>query len=155
MAVQRLLCLALVVGAYLVSDSALARGGARGGSHGAKSGGHNGARHLGAPRGGHHFAAPRFTGRHFSRAPLGIGFIGVPLFFPPPPVYYYPPPAVLVPSATPQYIEQGTSGSAGAYWYYCADSQTYYPYVNECASGWQPVSPEPAAQPGTPYSPRG
>jgi hypothetical protein len=30
-----------------------------------------------------------------------------------------------------------------AYWYYCASSKTYYPYVQECASTWQRVSPTP------------
>jgi len=33
------------------------------------------------------------------------------------------------------------------YWYYCPDTRTYYPYVRECASPWQPVSPTPPAAP--------
>jgi hypothetical protein len=55
----------------------------------------------------------------------------------PPPDYvdapYAPAPA------SPQY------GQPPAYYYYfCPDSQTYYPYVGSCASNWQPV---PAAPP--------
>ncbi|HTO48891.1 MAG TPA: hypothetical protein VML91_14720 [Burkholderiales bacterium] len=29
------------------------------------------------------------------------------------------------------------------YWYYCPASKAYYPYVRECAGGWQAVSPQP------------
>ena len=28
-------------------------------------------------------------------------------------------------------------------WYYCPDSQSYYPNVQQCASAWQPVSAAP------------
>ena len=52
----------------------------------------------------------------------------------PAPVYYAPPPA------PPVYVEQPP---AQGYWYYCADSQAYYPYVQNCASGWQRVLPRP------------
>ena len=33
---------------------------------------------------------------------------------------------------------------APAYWYYCADSRTYYPYVRQCTSAWSRVVPIPA-----------
>ena len=83
-----------------------------------------------------------------------FGFnIGVPLF---PPAYYYPPPAyyypapVVVPAQPPVYIERRETQVAPApaeqWWHYCPDSQTYYPYVQQCASPWQRVSPQP---PGT------
>jgi hypothetical protein len=79
--------------------------------------------------------------------------IGFPLFFPgwyyPPPPYYYPPPVVAMPSSPPVYIERSDAQAAPtseAYWYYCADSQTYYPYVKECPSPWQRVSPRPSTQ---------
>jgi len=42
------------------------------------------------------------------------------------PGYYYP--AMVVPVTEP-------------YWYYCAESAAYYPHVQECPSGWQPVRP--------------
>lgn len=31
-------------------------------------------------------------------------------------------------------------------WYFCADSQTYYPYAQTCASPWQRVAPHPPPQ---------
>ena len=70
-------------------------------------------------------------------------------YYPPPPVYYYPPPVAAIPAPSPVYIERGdaqSAPSAESYWYYCPDSKTYYPYVRECASEWQRVSPRP---PGT------
>jgi len=33
------------------------------------------------------------------------------------------------------------------YWYYCPDSQTYYPYVQTCPSPWVKVLPEPSEAP--------
>ena len=69
------------------------------------------------------------------------------------PRYYYPP-VVSAPYTPPTYIEQNApqpapqaapaSPAAQNYWYYCADSNAYYPYVNQCAGGWQRVSPTPA-----------
>ena len=77
----------------------------------------------------------------------GYGYYG-PYYRPYP--YYYPPPYV-APAAPPVYIERGDpQGAAPApqqqsqsYWYYCADSKTYYPYVRECPGGWQRVPPQP------------
>lgn len=91
---------------------------------------------------------------HRHRGHVGV-FIGAPLLFAPYyayPRYYYPPayyPPVVTtyPASPPVYIEQGASPQAptqgsGASWYYCADSQTYYPYVQQCASPWQQVAPQ-------------
>ena len=83
-----------------------------------------------------------------SRVFFGFNF-GVPLY---PPAYYYPAPAyyppalVAVPAAPPVYVEQGQqSAPQGAdFWYYCPDAKAYYPYVKECPSSWQRVSPRPA-----------
>lgn len=81
--------------------------------------------------------------------------------------YYWPrvyaPPVIVAPS--PVYIEQSppviyvererpppapvVSSSASletGYWYFCNESQTYYPYVKECAGAWQKVAPAPADQ---------
>lgn len=88
--------------------------------------------------------------------PIGFGFgYGYSGYYPPPyysPYYapYYPPMAT-VPYAAPTYIEQGSPQASpqaapttqSGYWYYCADSKSYYPYVNQCSSGWQRVSPTP------------
>jgi hypothetical protein len=44
------------------------------------------------------------------------------------------------------YVEQGNLQPAPAqqgYWHYCAASQAYYPYVKECAEGWQLVPSQP------------
>jgi hypothetical protein len=109
-----------------------------------------------------HFIASR------PRARVGVGVhFGVPVFAPPyyyPPYYhypryYYPAPAFVYPApvyhAPPVYIEQhaGAPQAAAepesAYWFYCRDSQAYYPHVQQCASAWErviPHSPIPPAQ---------
>jgi hypothetical protein len=87
---------------------------------------------------------------------IGVGFPGYwPGYYYPPnyPSYYYPP-VVTAPAAPPVYIEQGASQAAPApapgqannnWWYYCTESQAYYPYVKQCASAWQRVAPQPAS----------
>ena len=94
---------------------------------------------------------------HHHRGHVGL-FIGAPLF-----PYYYAPyaypsyyPSAVVAAQPPVYIEQGATGAYGpapaqsrqnAYWYFCPDSQTYYPYVQQCASQWQQVAPQASAAP--------
>lgn len=93
---------------------------------------------------------------HHHGARIGL-FIGAPLI---PFYYYYPryytapvyspyyPPAAM--SSAPVYVEQNAPAAEAAapaqgstsYWYYCRDSQTYYPYVQQCASPWQQVVPQ-------------
>lgn len=90
-----------------------------------------------------------------SRARVGV-YIGAPLVFAPfayhyyrpyyYPPYYYPPAVVVRPAPPPVYIERDPPAPAqqsGNYWYYCPDSQTYYPYVDRCAVPWQRVVPQP------------
>jgi hypothetical protein len=66
--------------------------------------------------------------------------------------YYAYPPVVVAPSQPPVYVEQGaapapiTSAAADGNWYYCADSNAYYPYIKECATGWQRVPAQPPAR---------
>lgn len=71
---------------------------------------------------------------------------GAPYYYPP---YYYPP-TVVVPQSPPVYVEQGEqSGQAPAaqnWWYFCRESNAYYPYVKHCPAGWERVSPQPPAQ---------
>jgi hypothetical protein len=102
---------------------------------------------------------------HHHGAHFGV-FVGAPLFPYYSPYYYRPypyyyPPAVVVPPSPPVYIEQGqtvpnaaaapapsgpqAASGQTAYWYFCPDSQTYYPYVQQCASQWQQVEPQPQA----------
>jgi hypothetical protein len=52
------------------------------------------------------------------------------------------PPVVIAP---PVYQEQPQPQTAQQYWYYCQDPQGYYPYVQQCPRGWQPVSPTPGS----------
>ena len=92
------------------------------------------------------------------RARVGV-FIGAPILFspwyyyPPYPYYYHPayyyPPTVVVPASPPVYVEQSPPAPAAApqradpYWYYCPEARAYYPYVRQCAGGWQRVVPQP------------
>ncbi len=100
---------------------------------------------------------------HGPRVSIGIGFgFGAPFaaypYFAPyyapfySPFYhpaYYPAP-VVVQQQAPVYVEQNPQPAPSAqpsapagYWYYCADSGAYYPYVKECPAGWQRVAPQP------------
>lgn len=91
----------------------------------------------------------------FIGAPIGFGYgygygyapwysYPAPYYYPP---YYYPAPGAAYPSAPATYVEQGPEAApaprADAYWYYCPETKAYYPYVNQCAGGWQKVSPRP------------
>jgi hypothetical protein len=122
------LAFALILLGAIASDSTFAARGHSGRSgHSAHSGG--------VARLGH-------SGHH---ARIGI-FLGAPVFAPmyyPPSGYYYDPSP---PTAPPVYIEQEPASPEPAqqpyYWYYCADSKTYYPYVSDCPGGWQQVVPQ-------------
>jgi len=55
-----------------------------------------------------------------------------------------PYPYYVAPPAPTTYIERNSPAApADNWWYYCPGSKTYYPYVKECAGGWQRVSPLP------------
>jgi hypothetical protein len=90
--------------------------------------------------GGPHRIHPRIGA--FIAAPLLLPrYAAAPLYD----YYFTNPPLVMAP---PAYIQQGglPSGEPGqGYWYYCADPQGYYPYVEQCPGGWQQVSPVPPA----------
>jgi len=105
--------------------------------------------------------------RHYGYAyggPVHFGIsLGIPIYasgYYPAPIYGYPAfgygapvyeyrPLVVAPS---EYVERAPAQAAPAPtqaqndWYYCAASNAYYPYVKECAAGWQRVP----AQPNTP-----
>jgi hypothetical protein len=73
-------------------------------------------------------------------------------YYPAYPVYPAYPAVVTVPAAPTTYVEQAPAqpiadSAPPSYWYYCADSKTYYPYVKECKSQWQLVTPQPPPQP--------
>lgn len=52
---------------------------------------------------------------------------------------------VVVDSSPQTYIQQDIQ--VQQLWYYCQNPQGYYPYVQECPGGWQPVSPQPPLPP--------
>jgi len=54
---------------------------------------------------------------------------------------------VLPPSANSVYIERDveTTQPAQQWWYWCASSRAYYPYVESCAENWQRVEPRTPA----------
>ena len=84
---------------------------------------------------------------HHTRLSIGFGFgypgFGYPYYAP----YYYPPayyPSPVVIQQPPVYVErQDAAPETQNYWYYCAASKTYYPYVKECPAGWQRVPATP------------
>jgi hypothetical protein len=89
-----------------------------------------------------------FAWGHRSHVFVGLNF-GFPAYYPAP-YYYYPPapvyyPAPVVIQSPPVYTERQDMAPADtqAYWYYCASSKGYYPYVKECPGGWQKVAPTP------------
>jgi hypothetical protein len=88
-------------------------------------------------------------GRGGGRLSLGLHF-GVPLgyyapwYYYPPPAYYYPPAVVVQPSSPPVYVERSDVVPEGAgTWYFCRESNSYYPYVKQCPGGWQRVPAQP------------
>jgi hypothetical protein len=56
--------------------------------------------------------------------------------------YYYPPPAVVVTQPSP--VVQVPAPTM--YWYYCRQSNAYYPDVADCPGGWEQVSPQPGPE---------
>ena len=61
-----------------------------------------------------------------------------------PPQRHFPPRIVAVPVIVPVYFEPyphdgapQPDGAHSPYWYYCPDSQAYFPDVSVCASGWR------------------
>ena len=137
-----------------IAADALARGhggGFRGGHGGGHGGGYRGG--YGVRYGGY-IAAPLIVGvgaaAYYGNA-YGYGY-GVPYYYGNYPYGYGYPPGVVTAPTPPAYFEQAPSVVAPppaqsvaptAYWFYCAQSQGYYPYVRECPGGWQPVTPQP------------
>lgn len=63
---------------------------------------------------------------------------------------YYPSPSIIIPSRPPAYIDQGTVFNTETFgpnsWDYCSSPTGYYPYVQECPTGWQRIRPQPIEQ---------
>jgi hypothetical protein len=99
-----------------------------------QAGGHRGGIAVRSSGGG--ATAPRV--HHFSHRSHTRVFIGGSFFFWPGP-YYYGPGPYYAPAAVP-----AEPLMVDPYWYYCEEAATYYPYVKECAGGWQRVLPSAA-----------
>lgn len=88
---------------------------------------------------------------HGGHGRVGIGvFVGPGLWWPgwwgPYPYYPYYPPPVIVEPPTDLYVQPAPQADENRYWYYCKESQGYYPTVKKCPGGWMKVVP-PAPQP--------
>jgi len=128
--------LVLILFGTLVNGSAMAEYQGHAYGHG-----HN---HGPIVRFGFSYGFPIYVPRYFP-AP----FYTYPAYAVPAPVYAYPP-AVIRYSPAPVYVERSIAQAEPAPsqgqsdWYYCAGSQTYYPYARECPGGWQRVPAQPS-----------
>ncbi|HVG05446.1 MAG TPA: hypothetical protein VM937_10965 [Burkholderiaceae bacterium] len=99
-------------------------------------------------------------GHHHHGARFSFGFWGGPYWGPgywgPGWGYWGPPAVVYAPAPEPRvWVESNPvpapppasspDTSAPQWWYWCASSRGYYPYVSSCAEGWQRVAPQPQA----------
>ncbi len=143
--------LALVMAAMCGTAAAFGGRGGHGGGFG--GGGHSSSWHGGgwgghAGSGGHGWGGRGWGG--YGHHGYGYGCCGWDYGFVDPYWYAYPwidygyvdSYAALSPPVNPAVISPPPP-TAPSYWYYCPDSRTYYPYVRQCASGWQKVNPTP------------
>ncbi len=84
-------------------------------------------------------------GGHRNNLSFSIQF-GTPYLYPVYPRYYYSPPVYVAPrpiyiEQPPVYIERAPAPQT--YWYFCVESQAYYPHVATCVSPWQRVPANP------------
>jgi hypothetical protein len=114
----------------LILSGLMAIGGLGGASAWADRGGH-----FRGPGPGHYHRHYYYGGPWLD---LGTGLLlGSALYWatrPPPSVYVTPEPVVVAPP--PQ-------ATGGEWWYYCRPAGTYYPYVQQCPTGWERVAPYP------------
>jgi hypothetical protein len=117
----------LLLALAALSGSALAHGG-----------------HRGGPRVsfGFHFGVPLYS-------PWYPAYYPAPYYSPyysPYSPYYYPvAPVVVQPPAPPVYVERSDVVPEGSgTWYFCRESNSYYPYVKQCPGGWTRVPAQPS-----------
>ncbi|RFC36744.1 MAG: hypothetical protein DID92_2727743521 [Candidatus Nitrotoga sp. SPKER] len=150
------LIVVLLVGAS-TSEAVYAAGGWRGGGGWYGGGGWRGG--GGWNRGGRvgiYLGAPIGFNFGYGYSPYsyyGPSYYGSPYYYPPAPVYYPPvQPAPVVyterrddpPIRTQEAPRNLAQNVQTSWWYYCVDSNGYYPYVNKCPGGWLRVAPQPA-----------
>jgi len=58
------------------------------------------------------------------------------------PYYLYPTPSYAPPAVVAAPAPQLYQPSQQQYWYWCEDSQGYYPYIQSCPSNWKQVIPQ-------------
>ncbi len=137
--------LLVLVFAAVAGGSATARGGHGGGGH--WGGGHGGYSHGGGH--GHGFGYGVGLGIALSVPLYALGYYSNPYYsYPayayPEPAYSYPAPAVAASGAyTAQGYPQAQAAAPQQDWYFCPNSNAYYPYVRECPGGWQRVPSTP------------
>jgi hypothetical protein len=101
---------------------------------------HGGGVHHGAVAvHGRVFVGPRFFGPRVFVGPLFLGSAFGPAYYPPPVIYPAP---VVVQQPAPAYAQAAPSSE---YWYYCPDNRAYFPYAQQCPSGWLQVVPSPGS----------
>jgi len=121
-------------------------------------GGYGGGRWHGGTRVGIYFGAPiGFNYGYYPYSPYRAPYYGSPYYgspyYSPVPVYYPPVQSAPIyteqsngPQINPQEVPRNSSQKVQeSWWYYCVDSKTYYPYVNQCPGGWLKVAPQPAS----------
>ncbi len=131
-------------------------------AHADAGGGHRNQRHSHShARVGVYIGAPIVFAPWWSSRPY---YAYPPYYYPPAPVIvreqivvrepliYYDergnpvPPVRAQAQAQPPTQAQPSAESSTPTWFFCADSQSYYPYVQNCASPWQRVMPLPPPQ---------
>jgi hypothetical protein len=148
----------LIIGC-LIAGQAVAHGGGGGGGHGGGGGGGHfggGGGHFGGWHGGGGYYGGGFYGGfgglyYGMGYPYGYGY-GYGYGYP-----YYANSAPIV-AAAPAYIQQTpipaqqmapqlsaapAQQNPAGHWYFCRESNTYYPYVQSCPKGWEQVEPVP------------
>ena len=90
--------------------------------------------------------ASAWAGHGHARIGVYLGPVWGPWWGPPAYYYNYSAPIVV---ERPVYVETPPvvqAAPAASYWYFCRSANAYYPYVKDCPSGWERVSPRPAGQ---------
>ena len=131
---EKPLCLALAVAlaATLGIGTAVAAG--KGNSGASGGGGKSGGHHSGKNHSRHHNQKKAAVGAGVFAAGPWWPWWGYPGYFP----------AVAVAPVPVTYIERGEQeGQPAGEWLYCAKTQGYFPYVGECADGWERVPAAP------------
>lgn len=138
-----LVLVSIFMAAVWASQPAFGHGGGGRWHGGGWGGGNRVGIYLGAPI-GFSFGYSPFP---YNPAPYYYG----PSFYAPAPVYYPPvqqPAQIIyterrVPSISSQPSPKNAQNVQNSWWYYCAASKAYYPYVSKCSEGWLRVAPQP------------